>query len=245
MKEARKKTRTQRGTGQCTKARPIEVRRRYVSVDATADSQFWGNGLRANLGPRCLRAAAGPSGTDLTQPKATLASSVSGCWRAALTSPVPPHSPHAGTSPKHAEHVTSRACSASSAQSRPGQTTAANMRKASSPSEMRRRATSPRFINALSYGPCNEVASSLRLCRVRDNSHRGKSRHGSLGEIGLADLRLDEHAVTNDEFANELLALTTNLRVFGDGDRGRRRTRNIRTPPAIRAGDVQAQGSPA
>jgi hypothetical protein len=48
---------------------------------------------------------------------------------------------------------------------------------------------------------------------VGDNHPRGQCRHRVVLEVGLADLRLDENAVADDEVGDCLLAPTVNLRL--------------------------------
>ena len=105
---------------------------------------------------------------------------------------------------------------------------------------MSRRATSPRFISDLSYGPCNVLPFPYAFagCATTLTAVGGiaPSARSALQTLAC------EHAVTNDEFGDERLALTTDLRrVRIDGDRGRRRPSYVRPPPSIRAGHVHAQ----
>ena len=75
----------------------------------------------------------------------------------------------------------------------------------------------------------------LGLCvnRMPHDPHCCQRRSLPVGEITVADLRLDEHAIANDEIGKRRRALTASLRIRGGCDRGRRRTRDVRTPPRL------------
>src|SRR5262245_10997814 len=68
------------------------------------------------------------------------------------------------------------------------------------------------------------VVVGLRLGRrVGDHLPRGERGLRVVGQIRLADTRLDEHAVSGLEVAKRLLPLTTHLRALTDADRERLR----------------------